>query len=171
MVQPWPHVQKEMISKEADAAMALLIDTISAVRNIRAVWKIELQKDIAAHINVHSASSEKILNENAGIIRRLAKVSGLNIGKLSKPRNAAASVVGDIEIYVPLEGLIDLEKEKARLGKESSALEEQIRAITARLKDKNFASKAPKDVVGKQKARLEELKLSLAKLKSNLEGL
>jgi valyl-tRNA synthetase len=168
MIQNWPHVQKEMISKLAEGQMKELVELIVAVRNIRSVWNIDPQAGVEAIINVQEAGTEKILRENEEFIKRMAKVASLKVGKAAKPANAAVSVVGRIEIYVPLEGLIDFGKEKARLKKKEERIDSEIKSISARLKDKNFTGKAPEEVVEKQKARKDELEVQLKKLKSNL---
>ncbi|MDD5428540.1 MAG: valine--tRNA ligase [Candidatus Omnitrophica bacterium] len=169
MIESWPHVQKEMISKDAESKMKELIEIIVAIRNIRSVWNIDPQTSVEAIMNVHEGGIEKLLRENEGFIKRTARVSSLKIGKISKPAGAAASVVGRVEIYIPLEGLIDLAKERTRLKKEEDRINHEIRSISARLKDKNFTLKAPKEVVEKQAARKDELVSQLEKLKSNLE--
>ena len=171
MVQPWPHIQKEMISKAAENSMGRLIELITAIRNIRAVWNIEPKREISAIINIHEKKDEKFLNDNIEMIKRLSKTSDMKVGKLPKPKNAAVSVVGKLEVYVPLEGLIDFEKEKGRLKKEEGRLDTEIKAISKRLKDKNFTKKAPEDVVEKQRIRKEELEIQIKKLKDNLKDI
>jgi len=171
MAEPWPHLQKEMISGEAESDMRVLIELITAVRNIRSVWNIEPKLEINVMIKTHSADDEKLLTENVGFIKQLTRVEHLLIGKVAKPKNAAVSVVGSLEVYVPLEGLIDFEKEKARLSKEETRIGGEIKAIAARLRDKNFTKKAPEEIVEKQKAHKEELEIQLKKLKDNLKEL
>ncbi|MCX5686411.1 MAG: valine--tRNA ligase, partial [Candidatus Omnitrophica bacterium] len=101
-------------------------------------------------------------------IKQLTRVEHLLIGKVTKPKNAAVSVVGSLEVYVPLEGLIDFGKEKARLSKEEARIGGEIKAIAARLRDKNFTKKAPKEVVEKQEVRKSELELQVKKIKDNI---
>ncbi|MBN1527352.1 MAG: valine--tRNA ligase [Candidatus Omnitrophica bacterium] len=171
MVQPWPHIQEKMISKEIDEKMGRLIELITAIRNMRAVWNIEPQKAIDVVLNVHEAGGSKAISENIEFIKRLARITDLKIGKFPKPKNSAAAVVKDIEAYVPLEGLIDFDKEKARLAKEAAKLTNEMNAISGRLQDENFLSKAPEDVVGKQRERKSELELQIKKLRENLENI
>ncbi|MDD5422102.1 MAG: valine--tRNA ligase [Candidatus Omnitrophica bacterium] len=171
MVQPWPHVQKEMISKEAEDGMKKLIGLITSIRNMRSVWNIEPRFEISVMMNVHGKHDEALLTENADMIKRLSRAADLKIGKLSKPKNAAVSVVGGIEVYLPLEGVIDFEKEKGRLKKEGTRFTGEIEAIGKRLKDRNFTSKAPKEVVDKQRERRSELEIQLKKIKDNVKEL
>jgi len=169
MLQPWPHLQKEMVSKEAEDEMERLIRIVSAIRNIRAVWNIDPRTEVSAIANIHAGKDEQLISENADLVKRMARITDLKVGKHAKPKNSAASVVGAIEIYVPLEGLIDFDKEKARLKKEEARLEAELRALAGRLKNKEFLSKAPEDVVENQKARKLELEDQIKKFKDNLK--
>jgi valyl-tRNA synthetase len=171
MIQPWPHLQKNMISDEADSDMKCLIGVITAIRNIRSVWNIPPSREVSALINVHDKKGETFLNANMEMVKRLSRLSSLKVGRLPKPKNSAASVIGTFEIYVPLEGVIDLDKEKARLKKEEDRIALEIKSIGARLADKHFTQKAPEDVIEKQKARKEDLELQMKKLKDNLSRL
>lgn len=169
MISSWPHVQKEMISPSAEADMRVLIELITAIRNMRAVWGVEPGLEVSAMINIHEKDNEKLLKDNESFIKRMARISDLKIGKIAKPKNSAVNVVGKTEVYMPLQGLIDFEKEKARLKKEETRIENEMKSLAARLKDKNFLEKAPEDVVKKQKERKSELEVQIKKLKDNLK--
>ena len=158
-----------MISINAEEDMKKLIDVITAIRNIRAAWDIVPGSRINVLVNTHDASDSKLLEGNAEMIKRLGRITDIKVGRMSKPKGAAASVVGTMEIYVPLEGLIDLEKERARLKKEEDRVSGAIKSLESRLSDKNFTSRAPKDIVEKQRVQLAELTLQLKKLKANLK--
>ena len=98
-------------------------------------------------------------------------MSELETGKMKKPENAAVTVVGNLEIYVPLQGLIDFDKESERLKKEEGRINSEIKSIASRLKDKNFTGKAPKEVVENQRLRKAELELQVKKIGDNLTAL
>jgi valyl-tRNA synthetase len=151
--------------------MNYLIEVVTAIRNIRAAWNIEQQREISAIVNISDKKRADFVKRNADFIKRLAKVGSLEAGKAKKPKNSATSVVSAAEIYVPLEGVVDFEKEKTRLKKDEERVSSEISAITARLKDKNFTSKAPQDVVVKQRLRKDELATQLKKLKANLKDI
>jgi len=169
MVQPWPHIQKEMMSKEAEDEMSFLIDLITAIRNIRAVWNIEPMKMVNAVVNVHREKDTALILANEQIIKRLARIDELKVGKFDKPKGSAAALVKETELYIPLEGLIDFAKEKARLEKDKVRMEGEIKSLTARLSDPNFLAKAPENVIAGQKARKAELKVQIKKLKENIK--
>ncbi|MBU1808246.1 MAG: valine--tRNA ligase [Candidatus Omnitrophica bacterium] len=168
MTQPWPHVQDRMISREDEEKMRELIEVITSIRNMRAVWNIEARVDVDVIINTNDSEDVKLLSDNIDLVKKLAKVSDLRIGKHSKPKSSAVSVIRKMEIFLPLEGLIDFEKEKARLLKEHLRMEGEMKGLSSRLKDRNFTSKAPKEIVDKQEERKAELSIQIKKMKDNL---
>jgi valyl-tRNA synthetase len=169
MVQPWPHVQKEMISIDAEEKMKELIELVATIRNMRSVWNLEPKREIEVIINIHKTGDEKTILENIDFVKRLARASKIDIGKFAKPKNAASGIVGSLEVFLPLEGLIDFDKERLRLKKEEIRMASEIKSISGRLKDKNFTSKAPEEVVAKQEAYKAELELQIKKLRNNLK--
>ncbi len=169
MLTSWPHIQKEMISKKCETQMQEIIQLVTAVRNIRAVWNIDLRTDLNVIINVRDGALGKLIGDNIDFVKRMARILGLKIGTHPKPKGAAVSIIGAMEVYVPLEGLIDFQKEKARLEKEMDRMAQEMKALTGRLKDKHFLSKAPEEVVEKQRQRKTELALQMEKLKANLK--
>ena len=121
---------------------------------------------------VQAEAVGRVLAENGDFIKRLAKVDDLKVGKgLAKPPSSAAGVCGGIEVFVPLKGIIDYEKERERLAKSLKDLRGRFDGLTAKLKNKNFLDNAPAEVVEKFKASHGEMKLRIEKLKSNLDSL
>ncbi|MFA6142954.1 MAG: valine--tRNA ligase [Candidatus Omnitrophota bacterium] len=168
MIASWPHIQKPMMSKETESLMGELIELIAAVRNMRSVWNIEPQGAVDVIVNTHDKKDARVISENEEFIKRMARISDLKVGVFSKPKNAAVTVIGSLEIYVPLEGLIDFKKEKARLEKELTRIDGEIKSIAARLKNKGFTDKAPKDVVDGQKRHKDELEVQIEKIRDNI---
>lgn len=171
MMEKWPHIQDAFISGEVESGMKRLTEIITAIRNIRAAWNIEPAREIDIIANIQDPAVEKILKDNFDIIKRLARVTGMKVGKFPKPKNSAVSVVGNAELYVPLHGLIDLDKEKKRLEKEENKISGEIGSLASRLGNDDFLSRAPAEVVARQRLRKEELETQLARLKANLENL
>lgn len=171
MVSTWPRLQKQFIDKKAESQMQTVISCITAIRNIRSVWQIEPAKRLAVKICAHKKSLENLLNAHSSYVKELAKVDSLEIAQeLKKPKHSAVAVVGDIEIFVPLEGIIDLKKEAKRLTAKIKELENILQASSKKLKNKQFLNRAPKDVVAQTKEKQAQLKDSIKKLKSNLKG-
>jgi valyl-tRNA synthetase len=171
MMQPWPHINHALISEKAETEMKHVIDIVTAIRNMRSAWNIEPKLEVKALINTNEKKDEKLFFDNAEFIKRLSKLSGLEAGKVKKPENAAVAVVCNLEIYIPLKGVIDFDKETERLKKEEARISGEIKSITMRLKDKNFTGKAPKEIVEKQRIRKADLELQVKKLKENLKNI
>ena len=74
-----------------------------------------------------------------------------------KPENAMAAVVTGIEVYLPLAGLIDVEKETQRLSKELATMEKDLQRVSGKLNNAGFLAKAPEDVIAKERAKSDEL--------------
>ena len=172
MVATWPHIQKDLIDKKAESDMELIIGVITSIRNIRSTWRIEPKRFIAAYLKSAKKESRETLAENEDYIKRLARIEELKI--VTKEKRPEASVIGvfdDVEIYVPLQGVIDYEKEKSKLAKRLEELENRSRDLSGRLKNKKFLQSAPEEVIQKFKSTQEELKDQIGKLKSNLKSL
>jgi len=172
MVATWPHLQENLIDKKADRRMELVIGVITSIRNIRSTWRIESKRSVSVYLKSAKEESRKILAENGDYIKRLARVEGLNIAARQKrPKTSAAAVFGDTEIYVPLEGIVDYQKEKKNISDKLEALETRLKDLSAKLKDNKFLKNAPKEVIQKFKSTKEELEVQAEKLKSNLKSL
>jgi len=172
MVSPWPHVQKAFMSKEIDEQMELVIHIIQTVRNIRANWRITPSSQVKVFIKINRESDEVMLKSAVMYIQRLARAESVTISKeLEKPHHAAVQVIRDIELFVPLEGVIDVEKEKQRLQKRLQELETFLGNIEKKFKNKTFMAKAPKDVIEKEKGRKGVLTTEIEGLKKNLSTL
>ncbi|NCF33367.1 MAG: valine--tRNA ligase, partial [Proteobacteria bacterium] len=106
------------------------------------------------------------------MLKRLAKVTsvgGLESG--TEPPPNALALVGELKVMVPLAGLIDVEAERARLGKEVTRCETDLKKITGKLSNEAFISKAPADVVDKERQRAKDLETTLATLAEQLQQL
>ena len=172
MVTSWPHVQKELISKSVNSKMTLLINIIQAIRNLRATWHIDHQAKIDIFIKVKKKNTVSLLEANAMYVNKLARVGNMNISTtMKKPPHSAFSVIQDIEIFLPLEGVIDIDKEKKRLGEKRDNLQSELGRVKAKLANKKFISKAPKSVIEKTKERKEVLKKEVGSLEKNLKAL
>ena len=171
MVSSWPHMQKQFIDRNAEKKMELIISCITVVRNIRSVWQIDPARKIEAKIKTAKKPVENLLNAHVSYIKDLARIETLEIGqKLKRPKSSAVAVVADIEVFVPLEGIIDVKKEAARLKQKIKGLENILHNIDKKLKNKQFLDKAPKEIVAGEKEKRRQLKESVKKLKDNLKG-
>ena len=116
-----------------------------------------------------SKAVSEIAESEAVHIKALARVEGITVDADYIPEKTDASaVLHDAEIFMPLKGLIDIEKEKGRLEKEIVKVTSELKKVEAKLSSENFVSKAPEEVIQKEKGKLEEYTDILSKLQESL---
>jgi len=163
----YPNLDKTLINPEAESEMETVQNIVTALRNIRGEMNIPPSKKI----NLVIKSSE-ISNHQIDYIKKLAKVDKTSVGAdVEKPKASASAIVKNIELYVPLKGLIDLDKERERLEKEIKRLEGSLLGIEKKLTNEKFIINAPADVVEKEKAKQRDWTENLSKLKGILSNL
>jgi len=172
MLQPWPQPVEKLIFKESEQDMNKLQEVIVSIRNLKV--ELGLAPGMKPRVILRSDrdSTLQMLNNYSGYITDLARVETPEIGSNAhKPKQSAASLVSDVEIFLPLEGLVDLEEEKNKLSEEEEKLNSLLEQARTRLEDQNFLNKAPASIVEKEKSKKEDLEMRLAKIKKNLEAL
>jgi valyl-tRNA synthetase len=171
MVQKWPEADKKYIDEPAVVKMNLVMDTVSAIRNIRGEMRISPAQKIKALIKV-AGGQKQILADNVDYISTLARLDALSLGEdMAKPSGAATAVVAGIEIYIPLADIIDINKERLRLEKEIAKLGEELKKVEVKLNNKEFMHKAPIAEIDRVKSKAVEIKENKQKLEENLKSL
>ena len=161
-----------MINPEIERDMQMVMDLILAIRNIRGEMNIAPSLQIKAIVKVEKRDMGEHLEKSAGYVKTLGRLAELRIGvDEKKPKAAATGVIKGAEVYVPLEGIIDLTQERDRLQKEIAKISKDIDVFSKKLSNKNFVDKAPKEVVEKDTAKLEEFKVKRDKLEQSLKML
>jgi valyl-tRNA synthetase len=156
----------------AEAVMASVISIVEAVRNIRGEMGVHPSVNVHLHL-VFSGSRET----EAGLlgagryIKKLGKVSTIETGRPSGSGPVATSIVGGIEVVVPLAGVIDVEVEKARLTKEIDRVGRLLDRARTKIANPEFAEKAPGEIVAKERDKVETLTQTRAKLERTLSAL
>ena len=170
IVAKWPEVREpEGWEKAKVADFELIQEIVRSIRNLRAEKGVAPSKKIAARISA---------GVKAGLMKEQSKVitsmSSLNEAELmieeslkDKPKDAMALVIGSVEIYIPLAGMVDLAEEKSRLEKELKEAESHIERLE-KLLSSDFANKAPAPVVQKERGKLSGYKETAEKLKAQL---
>ncbi|MFQ5866613.1 MAG: valine--tRNA ligase [bacterium] len=170
MIASWPLPRREERDEDAVENMELVMDIISQVRNVRSVMTIPHDKMVEVLIKPSKRKQKLLLDEHIPYIKSLAKCKEVIVDiSLKKPEDCAASVVGDVEIYIPLKGMIDISKEVERLGKEIEKIELELDRINRKLRNSEFLKKAPPTVVEKVKKQKEEYEVTRDKLRRNLK--
>lgn len=166
MMSPWPtfpDTQEEI----ADANRFELVKSlIVALRNTRALYHI----DPAEFMTVSAfGGSEQTIRDNEAVFKRLARIETIQTLETSAaPENSILVQAGLLQVFLHLDGVIDIEKEKQRLTKEQTDLESYISRLTKRLADSKFTSRAPKAIVAKEEASLQDAQTRLRTLQEAL---
>jgi valyl-tRNA synthetase len=172
MVAAYPAADERMIDKGIEQDMQMVMDLILAIRNIRGEMNIAPSMYISAHIKVETEELGQHLEKSAAYVTTLSRLKDLRIGMHEKkPKAAATGVIKGAEIYVPLEGIIDLAQERDRLQKEIAKISKDIDVFSKKLSNRNFVDKAPKEVVEKDTAKLAEFREKRDKLELGLRML
>lgn len=171
MIAPWPTVG-EAADEQAEEQMALLQDVVTGVRTIRSELNVPPGRQVELIINTPEGGTADLLRELQTDLLALTNGSSVTIGSgLDQPASSGSGVVRDLEIYIPLEGLIDVGAERQRLEKEIAKFEGLLRSLDGKLGNAGFLKKAPPQVVERERARREEYTATLAKMVSSLETL
>lgn len=169
MISKWPVTDESLIDPEAERGMNAIMDSIKAIRNMRAEVNANPGKKIPA-IMLVSEDLREVVAHNDSYIKLLGGIDNLELRPLNgeKPENAMAAVVTGIEVYLPLAGLIDVEKETQRLSKELAAMEKDLQRAGGKLNNAGFLAKAPEDVIAKERAKYEELSGKIEAVKKRM---
>jgi valyl-tRNA synthetase len=112
------------------------------------------------------------LKSHVDLLKQLSRIGELSAGEsIEKPSQSATAVVGGMEMYIPLGGLVDLDQEKARMEKRISEINRLVTGINGKLSNENFINRAPENVIEKEKSNLEKLTNEFEKVTANLEML
>jgi valyl-tRNA synthetase len=172
MVSAFPAAVDRLINRKADTEMSFVQSAIESVRNVRGELAVPPSKPVELIVHFPGGEKGEILRRYRSYFERLARVSAITELKGNeKPKHAASAVVEGGEIFIPLEGIIDLDAERARIAKEIQHVEGMLNSIQGKLANQSFVSRAPKDVVDKEREKLESFSVSLDKLRKNLERL
>lgn len=169
MISKWPVADESLVDPEAERGMNAIMDSIKAIRNMRAEVNANPGKKIPA-IMLVSEDLREVVAHNDSYIKLLGGIDNLELRPLNgeKPKNAMAAVVTGIEVYLPLAGLIDVEKETQRLSKELAAMEKDLQRAGGKLNNAGFLAKAPEDVIAKERAKYEELSGKIEAVKKRM---
>ncbi len=172
MISAYPMAEERLIDAEIEQDMQMVMDLILAIRNIRGEMNIAPSMQIRAIVKVETKEIGEHLEKTSGYVRTLARLGELRIGVAeTKPKAAATAVIKGAEVYVPLEGILDLTQERDRLQKEIAKISKDIDVFSKKLSNKDFVDKAPKAVVEKDTAKLEDFKAKREKLEQSLKML
>lgn len=162
VIAAYPQVNKKYIDEQIDADMKLIQETITAIRTLRKQVNLAPKVEINIHIKVASDEQVDLLRSYENYFLKLAKVINMQSDvNIKKPASSIAAVVQNMEVYLPLEGLVDLEEERNKLNRQIDKLNIELKKINNKLNNTKFIANAPDDIVTKEKEKYVEVKTKL----------
>jgi len=171
MTSSWPSANRDEMDTELAAHFSTMQEMISGIRNVKAQYSVSPGQEISVLLQLEPALVEPV-ETHRDYFAKLAKASDLSIStESSRPPASASIVVGRNQVFVPLEGMIDLEIERERIRKDIAEKDRFMKSIEGKLSNENFVSRAPAEVVEKERRKAVEAKEELERLTSSLEEL
>ena len=165
MLAQWPEADHELINGDAEAEMEWLKSIIVAVRTIRSESNIPPGDELGLILGNTVADDSARVTRHKQALAKLAKVASITIAKSGEEQPPTLSALaGTIEVMVPMAGVIDVDKELARLDKELDRLTAERGRLAGKLSNDNFVARAPADVVDKERAKLADIETSISSI-------
>jgi valyl-tRNA synthetase len=172
MTEPFPEEEAGWDNPAAEEAAALFMGVVTGLRNIRSETGIHPSAHVKATVICPDPDKGAILQENINGILALTRVEELQIlAGGERPKGAASYIFNEIEIFVPLAGLVDVDQELAKLEKEWSKVSQQLAKVDAKLANEKFLANAPEEVVAGEQEKQETMSAKLEKVKESMERL
>ncbi|ETO93663.1 valine--tRNA ligase [Legionella oakridgensis] len=165
MLSHYPQVEEELINESIEEEIEWVKKIIQSIRTIRSEIGVSPAKLIPLNLRHVSLEIQKRIKKYSTILMSLAKLTKISILKQDEKISASASaVVGDMELLIPMVGLIDKEAELNRLEKEITKLDKDIALAESKLNNPKFTDKAPPEVITKEREKLTQAQLTREKL-------
>lgn len=165
MLQPWPVANESRIDAAAEGDIEWVKQLMLGVRQIRGEMKISMAKRIDIIVANASAEDLRRLADFEPLLSKLAKLDSVRVLAAGEEAPmSATTLVGEMEVLVPMAGLIDKDAELARLDKEIGRLQGEVQRVGGKLANEGFVAKAPAEVLEKERAKLAEAEQALAKM-------
>ena len=162
---PFPEVQETWVNAEAVGEMELLMGIITGIRNIRSEADVHPSAKIDALVLCGDQKQAEFLTAFTAAISDMTRLSTLTVCReAEKPADAATYIYNDIEIFVPLKGLVDVEGEMAKLMRERKKVEAKLGQVNGKLTNEKFLANAPDEVVAKEQEKKAQLDAKMAKI-------
>ncbi len=172
-LQAWPAVEAAALDAALEAQFAELIEAIRVVRNLRAVAGLKPSQAAPVVFVTGRPELAAVLRAGSGDITALTRAASVEVRETSGGASARclAAVSGELQVLLPIEGLVDLDALRGRLEKDIAKAEKEIKGLAGRLANPNFAGKAPPDVVAECQANLAEAEAQAALARQRLADL
>ena len=169
IVSKWPETKEKFVFDQEEAMIEKIKEIIVEIRNVRNTKNIHPSKK--SKLMIVSSEYEKELKEVEDILLKLGFADEVIIQKdyTDIPKDAIKIITDGIEVFIPLEGLIDLEEERKRLQEEKKRLEGEVARCEKMLSNPGFINKAPQSKIDEEKAKLEKYRDMLSKVMESLK--
>jgi valyl-tRNA synthetase len=173
MVASWPRPEPTWQDPEAESQMASLQELITQIRRMRKEYGVPERAEVEVVVTGAPPAFQATLDMEASAVRRLARVREVILGGDRPGREDGGTgshgvLTNGTELFVPLEGVLDLEKERKRLSAEIGRLSGQLRGTEAKLRNEGFLAKAPEDVVAREREKAASFREQMEKLQEKL---
>lgn len=168
----WPTVDASFVFEESKDVMEQLVEIIKAVRQSRLEVNTPLSKEIPIKIQAKNETIQQLLKTNQHYLERFCNPSTLEIEtQIDIPDKAMTTVVAAGEVILPIEGLIDMDKELERLEKDLQKWQKELDRVNKKLSNENFVNKAPEHVINEEKEKQVKYQEKYDGVKARIEQL
>jgi valyl-tRNA synthetase len=172
MVTAYPGGDSKFVDEQAEQEMALLQEVVTKIRSIRSIYSVKPSLTVDVEVRTKNGEKRSVIDKYVAVVQNAARVKlTLTAGGEHIAQSAKGIVGSDLEVVVPLAGLVDIDAEKARLTKEIKKCEKEIAFVEKKLANKNFIDRAPEEVVEKEKAKLADEQSRKQRLEEAREAL
>jgi valyl-tRNA synthetase len=166
-IAKFPEYNASLVDDKSEREIVFVQDVVTAIRNIRGEMNLPPSKTINVFLK-----SDQLTSEQSKYIKSLVKIDEFVVdANVSKPKASASAVVKGCDIFIPLEGLIDLDVERARIEKEMTRLSSSLESVKKKLSNESFVAKAPADVIERERTKMNDWEKAIEKFKSILADL
>ncbi len=174
MVGAWPDpaTLAGYLDEGAERSVSRMLEIVVAVRAVRARYNISPKQGLSVVIRTQAATDDEMLAAEFGYVHALAGIDSVSAGvDAVKPPHSVSSVAAGMEVYVPLEGIVDFDAERARVAKTLASAAEDLAKVERKLANEGFLAKAAPEVVAKERAKEAELAEKVGALRTQLDEL
>jgi len=169
MVAEFPKAKESEIDPKREAEMDLIMGVIGAIRNLRSELNVPPSREVEIILHTKNREALNTLEKNGIYMETLARARKVVIQpEGERPKSSATSIVGEVEVFLPLKGLINLDDEEKRIQREIAKIEEELKRIHLKLHNEEFLRKARPEAVEKEKEKAKTLAEKMAKFKEGL---
>jgi valyl-tRNA synthetase len=169
MISSYPQYNADRIDQDAEEKMTVIFDVVNTIRTIRWEMNVSPSQKVDVILVSQKAEPREMLGQHMSYIQDLAKARQITVSEeVQKPESAATGVAHEVEIFLPLKGIIDFSEEERRLNKELTKIEKEHAVVTKKLSNESFLEKAPPDIIAKEKSKAQDLGEKQEKLQASL---